>query len=87
MDGAISYGLPLRLSPGSRNGLGVDRDSNYVQEAKTLQNHTKPNQRLQILQSDFFNTDWPSLITSLPDPLLILGNPPWVTNSKLGHAE
>lgn len=74
----------LEAFPEVRNCLGVDRDTKYVEEAKTLQNHTKPNQHIQILRSNFFNTDWPSLITSLPDPLLILGNPPWVTNATLG---
>ena len=74
----------LETFPGIRSGLGIDLDSSHVLEAKTLRNHTRPDQHLQILQGDFFNTDWPSLITSLPDPLLILGNPPWVTNSTLG---
>ena len=33
---------------------------------------------------NFFELDWPAILESLPDPLLLLGNPPWVTNSTLG---
>jgi hypothetical protein len=36
---------------------------------------------IQIAQGDFFQTDWKTLIASLPSPVLLLGNPPWVTNT------
>lgn len=74
----------LEAFPGARHLLGADRDSGHVQEAKTLLHRTKPDQPAQILQADFFHADWPSLIAALPQPLLILGNPPWVTNAALG---
>ncbi len=35
-------------------------------------------------QADFFAADWSALCARLPKPLLILGNPPWVTTSGLG---
>lgn len=38
--------------------------------------------RVQV--ADFFATDWEREIASLADPLLVLGNPPWVTSSDLG---
>lgn len=34
--------------------------------------------------SDFFQTDWVDRLRDLPEPLLIFGNPPWVTNSVQG---
>ena len=74
----------LEAFPGARHFLGVDRDSGYVQEAETLLHRTEPDQQAQILQADFFRADWPSLLATLPQPLLILGNPPWVTNAALG---
>jgi hypothetical protein len=42
--------------------------------------------RLELCQGSFFDTDWTATLESLPEPLLILGNPPWVTNSALGAA-
>ncbi len=39
---------------------------------------------VQVMQRDFFDTDWQTLVTNMPAPVLILGNPPWVTNSALG---
>lgn len=39
---------------------------------------------LDFRRADFFSFDWPSVIRSLPEPVLLLGNPPWVTSSGLG---
>jgi hypothetical protein len=36
---------------------------------------------IQIAQGDFFQTDWKTLIADMPSPVLVLGNPPWVTNT------
>ncbi len=74
----------LEVFPGAGHFLGVDRDPGYVQEARLTLSLTDRDQQVQILQSDFFNTNWPSLVASLPTPLLIWGNPPWVTSSTLG---
>jgi hypothetical protein len=40
--------------------------------------------RATLLQEDFFAVAWPALLARLPDPLLIVANPPWVTNATLG---
>ena len=40
--------------------------------------------RIKLVQADFFTTDWERVIGELPEPILVLGNPPWVTNSHLG---
>ncbi len=42
-------------------------------------------QRSLVQQSDFFLQDWDALLDSLEEPLLLLGNPPWVTNSAIGR--
>lgn len=33
---------------------------------------------------DFFHFDWPAFFSSLKGDVLVVGNPPWVTNSALG---
>ncbi|GAA4433143.1 hypothetical protein [Bremerella cremea] len=39
---------------------------------------------IDIAQADFFQQDWKATLEQHPGPLLVLGNPPWVTNSQLG---
>src|SRR5262249_47090356 len=33
--------------------------------------------------SDFFTTDWAHIFSQLSEPILVIGNPPWVTNAAL----
>ena len=37
----------------------------------------------EISTGDFFTLDWQAILAHLPRPLLLLGNPPWVTNTEL----
>ena len=37
-----------------------------------------------IQKGDFFQVDWDAELSQLAEPLLILGNPPWVTNAAVG---
>jgi len=56
----------------------VKKSQDAVRKAGT---HTT---NVQITRDDFFKVDWDTITPSLHEPLLILGNPPWVTNSMLG---
>lgn len=38
----------------------------------------------EIVVGDFFDVDWNRLLEGLSEPLLVLGNPPWVTSAELG---
>ncbi len=38
----------------------------------------------QIQQQDFYEMDWKTLFARLPARVLVIGNPPWVTNAALG---
>lgn len=40
--------------------------------------------RIRIETHDFFAIRWESVLQELPDPILVLGNPPWVTSADLG---
>jgi hypothetical protein len=35
-------------------------------------------------QADFFSYNWRNFFAALPEPILVLGNPPWVTNAEQG---
>lgn len=39
---------------------------------------------VNIIHDDFFTFDWEKILCHLPEPILILGNPPWVTSAELG---
>jgi hypothetical protein len=61
---------------------GYEVNEVYVDEAR----RKLEGQGVQILHRDFFGEDWAANITGLGKPrVLIIGNPPWVTNSELGQ--
>jgi len=74
----------LEVFRGTNHFLGVDRHAGYVIEAKVGTKDFADDKEIAILQGDFFDVDWPGMIARLPKPILILGNPPWVTNAALG---
>jgi hypothetical protein len=63
---------------------GFDINPEYVDEAQSLLGHATSAASVSVEQANFFDLDWASIVASLPEPLLVLGNPPWVTNSALG---
>jgi len=67
----------------ARNLIGWDVNPDYINETKTLLKDGNIN-NIIIEQQDFFQIDWYSLHSRVEEPILFLGNPPWVTNSELG---
>jgi N-6 DNA Methylase len=63
--------------------IGLDINKKYIESANLSISEYLNSGNATIYQSDFFNTDWESLISNLSGNLLILGNPPWVTTSEL----
>ncbi|HSU41774.1 MAG TPA: class I SAM-dependent methyltransferase, partial [Polyangiaceae bacterium] len=63
--------------------VGYERSPVYVEAARQALAGTNATLRI----ADFFATDWASVVAELPEPLLVLGNPPWVTNSTLGSLD
>ncbi len=60
--------------------VGYERSPEYVEVARRVLSGTGAS----VAKADFFAVDWASVVARLPEPLLVLGNPPWVTNSTLG---
>jgi hypothetical protein len=67
-----------------RFALGLDINPSYVAAARRAAKQTPSAALCRVRVCDFFQTDWPALLSDCADPLLIVGNPPWVTNSALG---
>jgi len=74
----------LETFPDSSHILGFEINPEYVEYARRAVAPLIPsNTYIEICQSDFFLTDWSRIIEKLPEPVLIIGNPPWVTNAEL----
>ncbi len=64
--------------PDATNFLGLEINEKYVQKARNIKSSL-----LNIIHNDFFSYPWFKDIQQLPEPLLVIGNPPWVTNTDL----
>ena len=65
---------------------GVEINSNYYEIAKSkIENITTKNVDVQLFNEDIFTFDFNKLKGNInrEDSLLVIGNPPWVTNSQL----
>jgi hypothetical protein len=64
--------------------FGIDVNANHIRFVSQELKHRNLLGKVEIRQCDFFDLDWKSTLAMFPEPLLIIGNPPWVTNSTLG---
>lgn len=73
----------IEAFPSAQHCVGVEINKTYLEE---LQQRLIANGNLsaQTLHADFFQTDWSAILSKLPEPILVIGNPPWVTNATLG---
>ncbi len=74
----------LETFPDAVMALGVEINPDHVANARSALSKRGLDRRGGVIQADFFTADWAGLLAGLPDPLLVVGNPPWVTNSALG---
>lgn len=80
----------LRSFPGVLQTCGLEINPDHLCAAEEqIQASSKPRQssRIDLIQENLFQADWPAILGALPDHLLVIGNPPWVTNSQLGQIE
>lgn len=68
---------PSKIQGWEINPVYVDHGNNHL-------NKLTGSQRIFIEQKNFFEINWETLKASVQEPILFLGNPPWVTNSELG---
>ena len=64
--------------------LGLEINPSYVEFARAQLRNSPYQSKAEILKRDFFATDWCRLIATLSEPILVIGNPPWVTKAALG---
>ncbi len=64
--------------------IGVDINPAHLDSARAALEAVDGAGALRLLHEDFFHLDWDALLAEVRAPLLVLGNPPWVTNSEVG---
>ena len=65
-------------------GLGIDVNDAYVAATKAKLAGRSDAATVKVIHESFFEVDWPTTLGDLAEPILVVGNPPWVTNSALG---
>lgn len=73
----------LEQFPSFSKAIGVDVSPAYVKDVKSKVESRKDKKHIEIIEGDFFRTGWSAILSGLPDPMLVIGNPPWVTNANL----
>lgn len=74
----------LDAFPNFERALGVEVNGEYV-ELLTRNLAASVRHRATVKRGNFFEEDWAARVASLPEPMLFIGNPPWVTSSDLGY--
>ncbi len=77
----------LTAFPKTASAIGLEINSAHIEAARQQVQNFSPENQTVIYQENFFHADWTKILHRLPDPLLVIGNPPWVTNSQLGVIE
>jgi len=67
------------LAPRARL-LGWDLDPRYVRKAR----RALAGSGATVTAADFFTVPWEAALADLAEPILVAGNPPWVTSAELG---
>lgn len=70
-----------RLGP-SVSYFGFDLNPSYVKTCQEALGSAGVEARIQ--HQDFYGMDWKAFLARLPARILVIGNPPWVTNAALG---
>jgi hypothetical protein len=63
--------------------VGMEINPKYIERATEVSRSRPDAKKVRIVQADVFQTDWKSVIAELPEPVLVIGNLPWVTNTEL----
>ncbi len=70
--------------PKAKKIIGVEINSNYLGDLKERLVQFPANERIDLINGDFFNFSWKEIIRGLNGTTLVVGNFPWVTNSQQG---
>lgn len=66
---------------------GFEIDAGYVRASRRALAARSDGARARVRTADFFDVDWHDVVAGIDDdarPILVAGNPPWVTSAQLG---
>lgn len=63
--------------------VGVEVQPRYAEALAERLSDRADRGRITVARADFFAHDWAGVLGELPGPVLVIGNPPWVTNAEL----
>lgn len=72
-----------RLFP-TAQAVGIEINPRYVAELQGAIANDTSLSHIRVINDSFFEIDWTALKATLSEPILIIGNPPWVTNAAVG---
>lgn len=75
----------LDALPGCEVAAGFDVNAEYIRSAAQALRTRGDGDHVTVERASFFEADWPQRIARLPEPILFIGNPPWVTSADLGY--
>lgn len=67
--------------------FGLEAKATYLEQARQRLRRQQPALKADLCHGDFFRFDWPEALRTLPEPILVIGNPPWVTSAGLGGVD
>jgi hypothetical protein len=73
----------LERFPSVTRAIGIDINHEHIERVKDRLTTRLYSDRAIAFRDDFFDVEWGKLLGSIPDPILVIGNPPWVTSSEL----
>ena len=72
------------LYPNAKLVIGVEIEPSYLEQLQSIVEKRSDKKRFRLINGNFFQIDWENILKDVPKPVLIVGNPPWVTNSDIG---
>ncbi|QRO01851.1 hypothetical protein JRI60_23950 [Archangium violaceum] len=63
--------------------VGVELNVDYAARARDALARVPTGARASVMEGDFFSFPWRELLRDLPGSILVIGNPPWVTNAGI----
>jgi hypothetical protein len=67
--------------------IGIDINPEYIEHIQNRLAARSYADKVHVFQGDFFRVNWGRILDGLPDPILMIGNPPWVTSSDLASLD
>jgi hypothetical protein len=64
--------------------FGFDINPDYIRTTQRRMQQSHPGLTVHLHTQDFFTFDWKAFLQGKAEPILFVGNLPWVTNSVLG---